>query len=149
MTIARLLYTFIQTAAPASPLQSYPSFSGSDCICSVVVLVLACPARPETVTSGTPAAICIVIFVCRREWTVRCGRPASSQTLCTQLSIVPGCRALAFLGHKQAPYTLPAVPHVVLICVVPLFVLRQNGDQFIGDGDHALTALGFRFLLPC
>ena len=32
---------------------------------SVVVLVLACPALPETVTSGTPAAICIVIFVCR------------------------------------------------------------------------------------
>lgn len=35
-------------------------------ILSVVVLVLACPARPATVTIGTPAAICIVIFVCLR-----------------------------------------------------------------------------------
>ena len=34
---------------------------------SVVVLVRACPARPATVTSGTPAAICIVILVCRNE----------------------------------------------------------------------------------
>ena len=55
---------------------------------SVVVLVRACPALPETVTSGTPAAICIVIFVCRSECTVLVGKPAASQILCTQLSIV-------------------------------------------------------------
>lgn len=35
-------------------------------ILSVVVLVLACPALSFTVTIGTPAAICIVIFVCLR-----------------------------------------------------------------------------------
>ncbi len=44
---------------------------------SVVVLVLACPARPATVTSGAPAAICIVILVCLNECTLRCGRPAA------------------------------------------------------------------------
>ena len=54
---------------------------------SVVVLVRACPARPATVTSGTPAAICIVILVCRSECTVRCGSPAASQTLISILWI--------------------------------------------------------------
>ena len=70
---------------------------------SVVVLVLACPALPETVTSGTPAAICIVIFVCRSECTVRCGRPASSQILCTQLSMVPGYRRLPYSATNKRP----------------------------------------------
>ena len=37
---------------------------------SVVVLVLAWPALPATVTSGTPAAICMVMFVCRKLCTV-------------------------------------------------------------------------------
>lgn len=37
---------------------------------SVVVLVRAWPARPATVTSGTPAAICMVMLVCRSECTV-------------------------------------------------------------------------------
>ena len=58
-----------------------------------------------------------------------------------------GVQALAFLGHEQAPRALPAVTHVVLICVIPLFVIRQYGDQLIGDGDHALAALGLRLLL--
>ncbi len=57
---------------------------------SVVVLVLACPARPATVTSGTPAAICIVILVCLNECTLRCGRPAAFSTLSTQNSTVDG-----------------------------------------------------------
>ena len=34
---------------------------------SVVVLVGAWPARPATVTSGTPAAICMVMLVWRSE----------------------------------------------------------------------------------
>lgn len=48
---------------------------------SVVVLVRAWHALPATVTSGTPAAICIVILVCRSECTVLCGsRLSEDQT---------------------------------------------------------------------
>ena len=57
---------------------------------SVVVLVLAWPARPATVTRGTPAAICIVMFVCRRECTVLFGSPAALHILCTHDSTVDG-----------------------------------------------------------
>lgn len=58
-----------------------------------------------------------------------------------------GIQTLAFFGYEQASRALPAVTHVVLVCVIPLFVISQYGDQLIGDGDHALAALGLRLLL--
>lgn len=56
---------------------------------SVVVLVRAWPALPATVTSGTPAAICMVMLVWRSECTVLWGSPAASHTLCTHVYTVP------------------------------------------------------------
>lgn len=56
---------------------------------SVVVLVLACPARPATVTSGMPAIICRVMFVCRSECKETCGRLALVQILSSQFCMMP------------------------------------------------------------
>ena len=55
---------------------------------SVVVLVRAWPALPATVTSGTPAAIRMVMLVCLSECTVLWGSPAASHTLCTHVYTV-------------------------------------------------------------